>query len=283
MSDSLQSQQDARTDSIHPSYRTCKGKHEKRVALGEPGAADESVYDFDPSPNLARSQSKLLAKSAAESPPPKRTRDSKKYWTKEQDANLDIGHRRYGFAWTHISKDTTLNLSNKTGAQIRDRFRLRYPKIYDESPGPQKYRDMEKKRRLSNGGDASSDRDADDESSDENESRHRKLSSHQRSKKMTSTSGFPSIKGLLNVLNEDEEEKEHASSSVQGEERKVKATLPPVQWEEKEHASPSVRGEKRKEKEHASSSVRGEKRKMKVTLRPVQWEDMSNKPMFYLD
>lgn len=54
-------------------------------------------------------------------------------WTREEDANLSRGYQKYGFQWTAIAKDGELGLAHRTGAQVRDRFRMKYPIVYQSS------------------------------------------------------------------------------------------------------------------------------------------------------
>ena len=54
-------------------------------------------------------------------------------WTLEEDANLSKGYQKYGFQWTAITKDPDMKLNHRTGAQVRDRFRLKFPAHYQAS------------------------------------------------------------------------------------------------------------------------------------------------------
>ena len=54
-------------------------------------------------------------------------------WTHEEDTNLSKGYQKYGFQWTAITKDPDMKLSHRTGAQVRDRFRLKFPAHYQAS------------------------------------------------------------------------------------------------------------------------------------------------------
>ncbi|MCJ1285937.1 hypothetical protein MMC26_005279 [Xylographa opegraphella] len=55
-------------------------------------------------------------------------------WTKEEDENLIKGHKKYGFSWTAITKDPEMQLSHRLGAQVRDRFRLKFSELYQAAP-----------------------------------------------------------------------------------------------------------------------------------------------------
>jgi hypothetical protein len=54
-------------------------------------------------------------------------------WTKEEDVGLAKGYRKYGFQWTIISQDPEFGLHNRTGKQVRDRFRIKFPAHYQSS------------------------------------------------------------------------------------------------------------------------------------------------------
>ena len=55
-------------------------------------------------------------------------------WTKEEDENLINGYKKYGFSWTAITKDPDMQLSHRLGAQVRDRFRLKFSELYQAAP-----------------------------------------------------------------------------------------------------------------------------------------------------
>ncbi|KAL8684199.1 MAG: hypothetical protein Q9224_006525, partial [Gallowayella concinna] len=54
-------------------------------------------------------------------------RKPKHLWSEEEDESLVKGYQKYGFSWKDIAIDPTLALGNRTGNQIRDRFRKRFP------------------------------------------------------------------------------------------------------------------------------------------------------------
>lgn len=66
----------------------------------------------------------------ARSPGPNRKRARRTPWSKEEDDALREGYRQYGFQWTAIAKDPSLGLVNRSGNQVRDRFRLKYAHVY---------------------------------------------------------------------------------------------------------------------------------------------------------
>ncbi len=59
-------------------------------------------------------------------------RARKRHWTESEDAALDIGFKKYGFQWNLMLKDDTLHFDGRSGGQIRDRFRLRFPDLYNQ-------------------------------------------------------------------------------------------------------------------------------------------------------
>ncbi|KAL8771998.1 MAG: hypothetical protein Q9209_002663 [Squamulea sp. 1 TL-2023] len=63
-------------------------------------------------------------------------RKPKHLWSEEEDESLVKGYQKYGFSWKDIATDPMLALENRTGPQIRDRFRKRFPELYGEAPAP---------------------------------------------------------------------------------------------------------------------------------------------------
>lgn len=55
-------------------------------------------------------------------------------WTDVEDEHLEKGYKKYGFSWTRIAKDPELDLAHRTGPQVRDRFRTKFPGLYGEDP-----------------------------------------------------------------------------------------------------------------------------------------------------
>lgn len=53
-------------------------------------------------------------------------------WNDAEDADLEKGYQKHGFSWARIVSDPELSLGHKTGPQVRDRFRTRFPKSYGE-------------------------------------------------------------------------------------------------------------------------------------------------------
>ena len=60
------------------------------------------------------------------------SRSRKRHWSEEEDAELDKGFRLYGYQWNLMVKDPNLKFDRRSGGQIRDRFRLRFPELYNQ-------------------------------------------------------------------------------------------------------------------------------------------------------
>ncbi|KAL8971305.1 MAG: hypothetical protein Q9183_001110, partial [Haloplaca sp. 2 TL-2023] len=65
-------------------------------------------------------------------------RKPKHSWSEEEDEGLVKGYQKHGFCWKDIANDPTLSLGNRSGPQIRDRFRKRFPELYGEVQLPVK-------------------------------------------------------------------------------------------------------------------------------------------------
>ena len=75
------------------------------------------------------------------SPPPgppdgKRQKKVRRVWTAEEDVALVNGYRQYGFQWCQMVKDTSLKFVDRTGPQVRDRFRQKFPELYAQQSAP---------------------------------------------------------------------------------------------------------------------------------------------------
>lgn len=71
---------------------------------------------------------------AADSQSPEKmpSRARKRHWTELEDAELEKGFKKYGFQWNMMVKDNELHFEGRSGGQIRDRFRLRFPDLYKQ-------------------------------------------------------------------------------------------------------------------------------------------------------
>lgn len=75
------------------------------------------------------------------SPPPdppdaKRQKKTRRVWTTEEDVALVNGYRQYGFQWCQMVKDASLKFVDRTGPQVRDRFRQKFPELYAQQSAP---------------------------------------------------------------------------------------------------------------------------------------------------
>lgn len=180
-------------------------------------------------------------------------RARKHHWTEEEDAELDKGFRKYGYQWNLMVKDPDLHFDRRSGGQIRDRFRLRFPELYnqqDANAQPKKPPDNKKSssKKITTQqapiGNKSSDLnqlmkgdDGGGGGGGDMEADGRKTPS----RSATTTTTMPSFTtGLLNADDEDN----RLSNSILHDD-----------WDWNEN----------------------------LTLAPVAWEDMANKPMFSFD
>lgn len=159
-------------------------------------------------------------------------RRPKRAWTEREDADLATGYQKHGYQWTAISKDTTLNLAHRTGPQVRDRFRLKYPELYtNASVMPNEM--VEPKRESARNRPAVKIRDsrrveeenvvegdADDEGRDMDRSRRSSLAGGTRN--LAIASG-----GILGLLNDEVEDERPNFHDDWGDN-----TLPPLLWED---------------------------------------------------
>ena len=74
-------------------------------------------------------QESMSSKRQGEKP---KLRKRKQAWTEREDKELDKGFQKHGYQWERIAKDATLQFDNRSGSNIRDRFRLRYPEKWAE-------------------------------------------------------------------------------------------------------------------------------------------------------
>lgn len=175
-------------------------------------------------------------------------------WTDIEDQNLEKGYRKYGFSWTRIAKDPELDLAHRTGPQVRDRFRTKFPALYGEDPRQhirhgKEHRDKKEQREQqrrdasalhesSSGAgtkmpthrpelDRDSSRDNSNES-DRNEVTGDPSAATGPSRPSASTSSAYNILGLLNSDGEDD----RPSADLPLETWDTNVTLPPLLWEE---------------------------------------------------
>ncbi|KAL8691928.1 MAG: hypothetical protein Q9218_002936 [Villophora microphyllina] len=174
-------------------------------------------------------------------------RKAKHSWSVEEDESLVKGYQKHGFCWKDISNDPALSLGNRTGPQIRDRFRKRFPELYGEAPPPTK-----------------------DPSNIPN----------------TGTSPAPVLKKNvrgrdstnLNFLSGTEYK---TSGDGAQNRRNAAAPLKPTPSASAPHDINGLLNSD--EHEYRQPSFRDEDWDQNVTLAPLQWEDLCTKPMFDLD
>ena len=191
-----------------------------------------AVLNLISQPLLSRQKQNSKARELLESvsngtrPQPKRKRNPKRPWTDAEDADLALGFRKHGFQWTATAKDPDLCLSNRTGPQIRDRFRSRYPDLYGKGyqPGEIPSEPIEGRESRSetpkaseqtaDGEDVDSD-DREDDEEDEDEDLGRRSSA---------------VVGIMGLLNDEQEEVR--PTSFRYDEWEESVTLPPLLWED---------------------------------------------------
>ena len=62
----------------------------------------------------------------------KKGTERKGAWSEAEDNALIVGYEKHGFSWARIAKDPSLTFNNRSGPQIRDRFRQLFPTSYGE-------------------------------------------------------------------------------------------------------------------------------------------------------
>lgn len=93
--------------------------------------------DSHPEQGELQQQIPLDRSSPVPGPPDsKRQKKARRVWTAEEDVALVNGYRQYGFQWCQMVKDTSLKFVNRTGPQVRDRFRQKFPELYAQQSAP---------------------------------------------------------------------------------------------------------------------------------------------------
>lgn len=129
-----------RFDKTGGSFRTCFPQRlaDKSSASTDKGTApqphDTSDGPLEPILNSLkfRPPKKRNQPHSSKSPSHNRKKARRRPWTEEEDAALVEGYRLHGFQWTQIAKDSSLEFVNRSGTQVRDRFRLKYPDLYGQ-------------------------------------------------------------------------------------------------------------------------------------------------------
>lgn len=239
------------------SFRTCcpqKTSRRQRIlsdenALKNPDGTDSSptgpdltaLTSRDPNDATAsQDQAKATQLHTPRSPGPNRKRARRKPWSEAEDAALADGYRQHGFQWTQIAKDPTLCLSNRTGNQVRDRFRLKYPDLYSREGATSQdivssTNDTGRRGSLPTAEqDQSEDQDEGQGYSEDDELDTEIDDSEPQNQKLSSHAGFrPSAAAphdILNLLNGDEDNR--PSASLRYDDWVENVTLPPLLWED---------------------------------------------------
>ncbi|KAL9600638.1 MAG: hypothetical protein Q9219_003071 [cf. Caloplaca sp. 3 TL-2023] len=178
--------------------------------------------------------------SAGKSEPRQPRKKPKHLWSEEEDESLVKGYQKHGFCWKDIASDPSLALGSRTGPQIRDRFRKRFPELYGEAPAPAPSKDP---RTAANGGSTAvpisvskvSDHNSSSSLLLENEGEKRNGTVLQiRRLSATVPKQIPSASaphGINGLLNNDEEVNPQASFRSDDWEG-GNVTLPPLLWED---------------------------------------------------
>ncbi|KAL8835139.1 MAG: hypothetical protein Q9170_003444 [Blastenia crenularia] len=173
----------------------------------------------------------------------------KHLWSEEEDESLVEGYQKHGFCWKDIANDSSLALGNRSGPQIRDRFRKRFPELYGEASAPAPRKDPPD---VSNAG--------------------------QSAAALPGSKGQHSSSGNQRV-NRKKESEEHNNDSLPT--RRLSATLP--RQVSSASAPHGINGLLNNEGDNHQSSFRSDDWEGNVTLPPLLWEDLCTKPMFELD
>lgn len=101
--------------------------------------AQQTHDSSDSHPEKADAQKELPLDRSSPPPDPrdgKRQKKARRVWTAEEDMALVNGYRQYGFQWCQMVKDTSLQFVDRTGPQVRDRFRQKFPELYAQQSAP---------------------------------------------------------------------------------------------------------------------------------------------------
>ncbi|KAL8703475.1 MAG: hypothetical protein Q9201_003349 [Fulgogasparrea decipioides] len=176
--------------------------------------------------------------------PQQSKRKAKHLWSAEEDEGLVKGYQKHGFRWKDIASDPSLALGNRTGPQIRDRFRKRFPELYGEAPPLCKEPPGVKGSGT----------------------------------KPATVPGQNNRNQTVTNQNPDDDNKRNGDGSQS---RKFAAALP--KHMASASAPQDINGLLNSDEENRHSSFREDDWDQNVTLAPLQWEDLCTKPMFELD
>lgn len=214
------------------------------------GTPDQSLIALNPRDSNDTSssfvQEKITRLRRTRSPGPKRKKARRKPWSQGEDLAVIEGYRQHGFQWKLIANDPSLNLSNRTGNQVRDRFRIKYPEIYGrEAVETQKNSTnsmANRKEPLATVGKSNDqsevqdqDQDQDPYDSDDDETASESGDPGPKCQELSASLGVrPSMMAsfdIMSLLNgDDEDTRPSASLRYDGWDDNV--TLPPLLWED---------------------------------------------------
>ena len=193
-------------------------------------------------------------------------------WTDIEDEHLEKGYKKYGFSWTRIAKDPELDLAHRTGPQVRDRFRTKFPALYGEDP-----------RQHSRHGKDSREKKEVTEQSNEPGSRSREALAGDKLSIIPNSAGSAESEKLVlqhEQSRDDGGESDHNENSVEP----IPAICP-----NRQPASASstfnILGllNSEGEDDRPSSELPLDTWDTNVTLPPLLWEEMATRPMFDLE
>ena len=198
------------------------------ASLAESATASSHPYDGPPIPK----DNSAKKKRARPNPLPPRA------WTDAEDADLVKGYQKYGFQWSLIARDPNLTFLNRTGAHVRDRFRLKFPDIYrdvskthrDALAEVKARRGKEAEKPATNRNDGLAEVVETGHGHDDNDD-YEGIQGHAFSHSMTKQSLSATTPfNITGLLNDDEDD--NRLSSFRYDDWDENVTLPPLLWED---------------------------------------------------
>lgn len=191
-------------------------------------------------------------------------------FTESEIADLEKGYEKHGYSWSKMLQDPELNLGHKTGSQLRDVFRIKFPALYGNSVGERSNHAPTQKRK---------------QPPPNNTKGHRKQIITSNDYRLLGTT--PSTTAGAQEL-EDEDVRSDDSGSESDNDNELA--------EADEHITPSrpsistlgpnnIMGLLNSDAmdDRPSSALRLDGWDENVALPPLQWEDMATRPMFDLE
>lgn len=192
-------------------------------------------------------------------------------WNDAEDADLEKGYQKHGFSWARIVADPELSLGHKTGPQVRDKFRTRFPELYGEdirhSPGdgtPRKKGKDRKSEKLNQPADVQA----------TEQSSHK----HSSGDLPDTTAGAQDLK-YRDDSSDDSTNVNEDADELAGPGGTTSPSKPST------FTSNNIMGllNSDMEDDRPSSSLRLDGWDANVTLAPLLWEEMATRPMFDLE